>query len=355
LIGAASAVAGHSTASHGVVFVQTNEPSGNNIDVFDRGVDGRLTLAGRYATGGSGAVAAPGTQTDPLGSQGSLALTSDGHTLVGVNAGTDTISSFQVDGDRLHLRSTVSSGGQFPTTVAVNNELVYVGNAGGVGIVRGFRLHGSRLVAIAGSSRSLGLANSSPPNFLTTIGQVGFSPDGSKLLVTTKAGTTAIDVFQVEKDGTLSESPVVSPAANPVPFAFTSGSGRIVDAEAGTSSVTTYALDAAGTLSDPRSVSDGEAALCWITRLGQVYYGSNTGSNDVSSFTVDASGQPALLQAIAAKTDPGPIDLSGSNGYLYVETASGTVDEFAVNGGGSLTPIGTVSGLPAEIEGIVAS
>src|SRR5438874_4961716 len=229
-------------------------------------------------------------------------------------------------------------------------------NSGGTGIVQGFSIRGSRLVPISGSARSLGLANSDPPFFLTSPGQVGFTPDGSKLLVTTKASTSSIDVFSVGPDGRLSATPVVNPSATPVPFAFTFGSGRLVDGEAGTSSVTTYVVDAGGTLSDPRSASDGQTALCWILRVGDVYYVSNTGSNDLSSFTVDSAGQPALLQAVAATTNPGPIDLATSGGYLYAETGTnGTVDGFAVNSDGTLTPIGTVAGLPPGLEGIAAS
>jgi 6-phosphogluconolactonase (cycloisomerase 2 family) len=75
----------------------------------------------------------------------------------------------------------------------------------------------------------------------------------------------------------------------------------------------------------------------------------------LSSFTIDASGQPSLLQAVAVTTDPGPIDLADSGGYLYVESGpTGTVEEFAVNRDGTLTPIGTVTGLPVGMEGIAA-
>jgi hypothetical protein len=261
-----------------------------------------------------------------------------------------------VHGDRLQLRSIVSSGGQFPASVAIHGRLIYVLNSGGSGIVSGFWLRGSHLVPIAGSARSLGLANGDPPNFLTSPGQVGFTPDGGQLLVTTKASTSSIDAFRVGGDGRLSASPVVNPSATPVPFAFTFGSGRLVAGEAGTSSLTTYVLDAGGTLSSPLSASDGQTALCWVLRIGSVYFVSNTGSSDLSSFTVDASGQPSLLQAIAATTNPGPIDLATSGGYLYAETGiNGTVDEFAVNGDGSLSSIGTVTGLPPGLEGIAAS
>ena len=356
LVGAAPALANDQQGRGGVVFVQTNELSGNKIDVFDRGSDGRLSLEASYPTGGLGGAAAPGAESDHLASQGSLALAADGKTLIAVNAGSDTVTSFRVHGDRLQLRSIVSSRGQFPNSVAVHDGLVYVLNAGGTGIVSGFSLRGSYLVPIAGSARSLGLANGNPPNFLTAPGQVGFTPDGSQLLVTTKASTSSIDVFAVGPDGRLSATPVVNPSATPVPFAFTFGSGRLVDGEAGTSSVTTYVVDAGGTLSDPRSASDGQAALCWILRIGDLYVVSNTASNDLSSFTVDAAGTPSLLQAIAATTNPGPIDLAASGGFLYAETgANGTVDEFSVNGDGTLNPIGTVTGLPPGIEGIAAS
>ncbi|HET7554949.1 MAG TPA: hypothetical protein VFJ75_04785, partial [Gaiellaceae bacterium] len=178
-----------------------------------------------------------------------------------------------------------------------------------------------------------------------------------ELLVTTKASTSSIDVFAVGHDGRLSAAPVANPSATPVPFAFTFGAGgRLVAGEAGASSVTTYAVVAGGTLSDPRSASDGQAALCWIQGVGDVYFVSNTGSNDLSSFAVGPDGQPTLLRAVAATTSAGPIDLASSGGYLYAETGlAGTVDEFQVGPNGTLTSIGSVTGLPPGLEGIAAS
>src|SRR5207247_738580 len=254
----------------------------------------------------------------------------------------------RVHGDRLQLRSIVSSGGQFPASVAVNDRLVYVLNSGGTGIVQGFWIRGSRLVPIAGSARSLGLANGDPPNFLTAPGQVGFTPDRHQLLVTTKASTSTIDVFQVGHDGLLSATPVVNPSATPVPFAFTFGpGGRLVDGEAGASSVTTYLIGQDGTLADPKSQSDGQVALCWIERVGRFYFVSNTGSNTLSAFGVGGDGQPVLVNAVAANTNPGPIDLASSGHFLYAETGlTSTIDEFRVEQDGTLVSIGTVTGLP---------
>ena len=51
---------GHGNGHGGsVVWVQTNEMSGNHIVVYDRASDGTLSQAGTYATGGNGGAAAP--------------------------------------------------------------------------------------------------------------------------------------------------------------------------------------------------------------------------------------------------------------------------------------------------------
>jgi 6-phosphogluconolactonase (cycloisomerase 2 family) len=343
--------------SGSVVWVQTNVASGNNIVVFDRSHDGSLSQAGTYATGGNGGVAAPGTESDHLASQGSLVYDARHSLLIAVNAGSDTVTTFKVHGDRLQGSSVVSSGGQFPASIAVSGRLVYVLNSGGTGIVQGFWIRGHHLRAIPGSERSLGLANTNPPNFLSSPGQVGFSPNGRKLLVTTKTSGSMIDVFRVRRDGMLSATPVANPSATPVPFAFTfTPQGRLASGEAGASSLTTYALGRDGTLSDPLSASDGQTALCWIVRAGGFYYVSNTGSNNVSSFTVGADGMPTLLAAVAAPTDLGPIDNTVSGRYLYVQTGlAGTVDGFRINADGSLTSVGSVTGLPVGQEGIASN
>lgn len=339
-----------------VVFVQTNQPDGNQIVVFDRRHDGRLDRAGTYPTGGLGGTAAPGNESDRLASQGSLVYDRSHHLLIAVNAGSNTISAFKVHGDRLRLVDVEPSGGQFPASIGVHGELAYVLDAGGTGIVQGFRVSRHGLTPIAGSTRSLGLANSTPPNFLTSPGQVGFAPDGRQLLVTTKASTSSIDVFAVGTDGLLSAAPVVNPSATPVPFAFTFAGGRLVSGEAGASSVTTYAIGLGGTLGDAKSASDGQVALCWIVRVGDVFFVSNTGSNTLSSFRIGAGGQPTLLSAVAAVTNPGPIDLASSGGFLYAETGlTGTVDGFVVGHDGTLVPIGSVGGLPPGLEGIAAT
>src|SRR5215204_2943067 len=173
-----------------LVFVQTNELNVNRVVVFRRQAGGLLERKDTYETRGRGGAAAPGTESDRLASQGSLVYDAGHRLLLAVNAGSDSISVFRVRGERLRLSDIDSSGGDFPASIAVYGDLVYV-------------------------------LNTDPPNFLTSPGQVGFTPDGKKLLVTTKASKSTIEIFHVQSDGRLSRTPVSNPSATPVPFAFT--------------------------------------------------------------------------------------------------------------------------------------
>jgi 6-phosphogluconolactonase (cycloisomerase 2 family) len=353
---------GHGEGKDGrLVFVQTNEVDGNRIVVFEREHDGKLDREGTYATGGRGGIATPGTESDRLASQGSLVYDERRSLLFAVNAGSDSVSVFRVRGERLVLTDVDPSGGDFPASIAVHRNLLFVLNAGNEGRVQGFRIHGHHLHPLPGSNRSLGLANTDPPNFLTSPGQVGFTPDGRKLIVTTKASRSTIEIFEVSRDGRLSRDPVVNPSATPVPFAFTFDPfGRLVSGEAGMSVVTTYTIGRDGRLADPQSLSDNQVALCWIVQARGYYYVSNTGSNTLSGYRIDPSGRPTLITptGVVASTPAGPIDMavSGNERFLYAQTGSaGTVEVFHVERNGTLTRLQSVAGLPVGMEGIAAS
>lgn len=324
--------------SSNVVFVQTNDPAGNSIDVFNRNADGTLTFVKSYATGGNGGRES-GAMSDALASQGSLVLLPKEGLLLAVNAGSNTISVFETSGAKLHLEKVLPSGGSFPVGFGVDDPLVYVLNAGGSGTVSGFRVTDGSLHPIAGSARTLGLANSIPPFFLSSPAEVGFSPSGSQLLVTTKTNGT-VDVFSVGNDGRLSAAPVKNAEAG-VPFSFVfGGDGKLILNFAGTSSLETFTLNPGGTI-DPAgaAVSDGQVAACWTTPAAGFEYVSNTGSNDVSQFHV-SGGVVTLVNPVAATNIPGAIDSSRAGGFLYVQSGlSSAVYVFAIGGGGSLTQI----------------
>jgi len=81
----------------GAVFTMSNAAGGNAALAFSRAADGSLTAAGSFATGGLGS-------GNGLGSQGSVAITDDGRYLLVVNAGSNDVSSFAVEGASLELR-----------------------------------------------------------------------------------------------------------------------------------------------------------------------------------------------------------------------------------------------------------
>jgi 6-phosphogluconolactonase (cycloisomerase 2 family) len=329
----------------GAVFVQNNSTDGNGIAAYHRNADGTLTYLTTYATGGIGG-RQTGAGSDPLASQGSLLLIPEAGLLLAVNGGSDSISVFRVEGDRLHLSQVISSGGSFPTGFAVRDDLVYVQDGGGDGAVSGYRISGDKLHPIEGSTRTLYLGNTPNPFFLASTAEVGFTPDGAHLIVTTKTHGT-VDVFSVRPDGRLSSTPVKNVAAGPVPFAFVfDTSGRLVLNFAGTSSLETFTVNDDNTITPVGApVGDTQAALCWVTSAASYQYTSNTASGSISQFRVMHDGSVALVNPTAAINIPGATDSGAAGGsFLYVQSGTtGTVHVFAIGAGGSLTRIQVIS------------
>jgi 6-phosphogluconolactonase (cycloisomerase 2 family) len=346
---------GYPGASH-AVFVQTDATSGNHVVAYHRAADGALSPAGSYPTGGLGGVLG-GSVVDHTASQGSLTYDPWHGLLYAVNAGSNTVSVFAVSGDHLALRQVLGSGGTFPVSVAVHGDLVYVVNALDGGSLQGYRVLGGVLAPLPGSSRALGLNPTASPQFTNTPGQVAFTPDGSRLIVTTKANGNDIDVFDVGFGGRLSAAPVVNSEPGTVPFAITFDShGHLVIAEAGTNALATFTISGHGTLTNLDATGTGQAATCWVAPAGRFLFASNAGSAAESGFTSAADGQLTLLGATA--TDAGTVDASAAAGgrFLYVQTGgAGIVDEYAVGAGGTLSQIGSVT-VPDAVggEGIVA-
>jgi DNA-binding beta-propeller fold protein YncE len=340
-----------------VVFVQTDNTAGNEIVAYHRASDGTLQLAGSYPTGGLGGQLA-GSVVDHLASQGSLRYDPAHGLLLAVNAGSNTVSVFQVRGDSLSRPRVIGSGGTFPVSIAVHGNLAYVLNALGGGSVQGYRIGSGGLIPLPGSNRPLGLDPTASPQFTNTPGQVAFSPDGSQLIVTTKANGNDIDVFGVRNDGRLSASPVVNSEPGTVPFAISfDRAGHLAIAEAGPNALATFALSPSGSVTLISQVGTGESATCWVARVHGLFFASNAGSGSVSGLSAGRNGQLTLLGQTS--TDPGTVDAAASPGgrQLYVQTGgNGIVDEFAVGAGGTLTELGsvTVAGAVGG-EGIVAA
>ncbi|WP_432832463.1 lactonase family protein [Dactylosporangium sp. CA-092794] len=341
----------------GSVFVLTDNLSANTVVAFDRGPGGALRQTGVYRTGGRGGQL-DGSVVDHTASQGALALDRAAGLLYAVNPGSDTLTVFGVHGDRLDRQQAISSGGAFPVSVAVHGDLVYVLNGRGGGSIQGYRRVGRALVRVLAWHRTLGLDAAATPEFTHTPGQVAFTPDGTRLIITTKAGSNAIVVFTVDRRRGPSAQPVVHTEPGAVPFAVAfDPAGRLVVAEAGPNAVATFRLGRDNTLTPLGGAATGQAATCWIVATGDRVYTANAGSGNLSGYTVTGGGELRSLGTFA--TGGGQVDVAATpdGRYLYAQTgADGHLVALRVGPGGTLTAIGEVA-VPGAVggEGVVAS
>jgi 6-phosphogluconolactonase (cycloisomerase 2 family) len=335
----------------GAVYAQTNDPAGNAVQVFHRSADGSLSAGPAVPTGGLGSGGS-------LGSQGALTLSESGRWLLAANAGSDSVSLLRVGKDGgLELADVAPSGGSRPISVTASGNLVYVLDAGS-DAVSGLRLTHGSLSPIPGSTQSLSGTGVGPA-------QVEFARRGRVLIVTEK-NTNLIDTFRVGPEGRAG-AVHTTPSAGQTPFGFAVKGRSILVSEAfggaaGASATSSYAVSPGGAVRTVSpSVADGQSAACWVAALGNrsSVYVANTGSNDVSRYTVRHSGGLSLQEGNAGSTGAAPADmaLSDDDGYLYVLNGSaGTVSGFAVNRDGSLSSLGTTTGLPAGVQaGLAAS
>ena len=347
----------------GAVYMMTNQVAGNQLAVFARDNQGRLEFPFFYPTGGIGTGGG-------LGEQGAIAIDDAGDTLYLVNAGSDTISVFDLSGKVPNLIQVVPSGGTFPNSITVSNKLLYVLNAGGsqggVDSITGFKVAGSgKLTPLANSTRGL-----SAPSVLPA--QVRFSPDNQWLVVTERNGNN-IDIFKVRDDGTTS-SPTFTPSPVTDTFGFVFDSaGFLVVTQANNGappgSVSSYQILANGTAQAITNtlVTGTQLAPCWnaITSNGKYVYTVNTASASISAIEVDShTGTLTLLNPVGAgglagllPPGSGPNDtIILGNDVLYVNVAgTGQLAAFTIAKDGSLdelflSPAGT---LPPHASGLV--
>ncbi len=332
----------------GAVYALSNSVAGNAVLVYERAADGSISYAGSYATGGLGTGGG-------LGSQGAVTLSGDGRILLAVNADSHSVSTFAVEPDGLDLRDVESSSGLRPTSVAEQNGLVYVLNAGVPNSIAGFRLDAKgALTPIAGSVRSLAAAQTTPS-------QIAIAPGGDALVVTERA-TNSIMTWSLGKDGIPGASYVfASGGAGPFGFGFGHRGTLIVSDAAGTSGASSYRLDGASVQTISSLVPSMRTAACWtvVTKDGRFAYVTNGGTGDVTGLRIDEDRSLSLLSpnGVDATVGGAATDaaLAGNSRFLYVRNpALAKIDAFRIAGDGSLTHVGVVNGLPSTAAGLVS-
>lgn len=185
------------------------------------------------------------------------------------------------------------------------------------------------------------------------------------MLVVTEKATNIIDTYTVDDYG-IATGPVSHASSGITPFGFSFNKrGILIVSEAfggaaNASTVSSYALHKGSLRLLSASVPDLQSAVCWIvvTKNGKFAFGSNTGSNNISSYSVGRDGTLTLLASVAASTGAAPIDMAlrGNSKFLYVlNSTAHSIDVLRVDrGNAQLTQVTSVSGLPTGANGLVA-
>jgi 6-phosphogluconolactonase (cycloisomerase 2 family) len=351
---------------NGAVFTMTNAvtetpekvgppvytPAPNAVIMFSRDANGMLTSDGSFATGGDGGLRSG--PPDPLVSQGSLVLTQDGKWLLAVNAGSNSISVFQVEKNKLSLVGATPSGGNFPVSITIFGNEVFVLNAGTMSNITGFTLSNTgTLTPIAGSTRLVIGAS-----VMSVFSQVGFDNTGKWLIVTDKSDSLIL-AFPVSSG--IPGAEVKSTSDGPAPFGLAfDGQDHLLVVQAGNSAVASYSVMPSGMLSPiVEAFNPTSSTACWIVKdqMGNVFT-TNPGSMNISSYEdLDNSGNVGWLNPSAASgittIDEG---ITNNSQYLYALAPGVGIDGYKISFDGSLKMVGTftATGITATSQGLAA-
>jgi 6-phosphogluconolactonase (cycloisomerase 2 family) len=278
----AGALAAAEANASSFVYTMTNPTGPNSIASFHRDPNtGSLSFAALYPTGGNGHRQAVATTQSSIVTNGTF--------LYAVNAGSNDISAFAIEGDGSlrSIGSPIVSGGLAPTTLALYGNLLYVGNQGASRTpanYTGFLVNtDGSLSPLPDSTVTLGIGDG--------ITDVLFDSTGSRLFgVRLKAG--AIDMFSVAPTGKLA---AITTIAAPAPFG-----AEFNPANAGQLLVTLVGLPGAGSyavLPDTLNLSGNAVDSkskdpCWtaITKSGAFLWTSNFRPSTLSLFSINSDG-----------------------------------------------------------------
>jgi len=310
-----------------LVVTMTNDSDTNQIKVYD--ADTRVLLQ-TLSTHGKGGVGGNARGIKQL----------EGTLVAVVNNGSNTVALFRRDGDRLRFDKLVSTSSA-PVSLDFANDHLYVA---GATTVDSFVLHESSVQWLDGTT-DLTLAGGGLPPVGSTA-QIGVTGK-RQLLVTLKTDPEpgTVDIVSLDR-GTVTGSPaaVSAPQGTLTPFGFATyrdGSALITLAHSNQDG-----LFRDGSFASV--VEAGQAASCWMTRVGKYVFVANTGSRTISRLV--GTGSHVFVDApIAANVPTGaPADIDAVAGVLgVIDHGAGQshLSVFSYNRFGELTPAGAPIGV----------
>jgi 6-phosphogluconolactonase len=313
------------TASNGInqdmaearsfVYTITNPDGANAIAAYERNRQtGELTFRATYPTGGLGT----GSIID---SQSPLVVNAAGTFLYAVNARSNSISVMAIrkDGSLEAVGAPVASRGVEPSSLALNNDLLYVANKGDGATppnYTGFRV---------GVDGTLGrIKRRVELNIGDNPTQVLFSRTGEKL-IGLRLGGRIIDCFMViRQNGRLRPLAQLGNQTGPFAAAFSpTNDTRLVVSDVRLPGAVSYSVSEQGQINQITAVSNApDRAACWIAihNNGIYVWLANTGSSTLSLYTINDNGSLNLIgnhSTLAFGRAPFEIVLDKDSQFLY--------------------------------------
>ena len=275
--------------------VMTNDPVSNQIKVYDAKTK---VLLQTLSTQGKGGVAGNARGVKQY----------NGQLFAAVNNGSNTVTLYRRDGDRLKFAGLVTTTSA-PVSIDFGNHHMYVA---GATTVDSFVLHRDNVGWMDGTT-GLELAGGGAPSNGSTA-QVGVI-DEDRLLVTLKTDPDpgTVDVVALHDGAIAGAVPTVvsAPAGTLTPFGFSVYSD-------GTAVITLAHSSQDGLFRNGAFISvigAGQAAPCWTTKAGKYVFTANTITRVIgtgSNIFVDS------LVAATITTGGAPTDIDADKGVLGV-------------------------------------
>ncbi|KAH9975199.1 hypothetical protein BJV74DRAFT_782101, partial [Russula compacta] len=366
----------------------SNEPSGNFVVSADIGSDGKLTLArgvfadGRGEHGDDGGKNGP----DPLFSQGVVKANAAAGLVATANPGSNTISLFKIDQNTpsvlTSFGSPVSSGGEFPMSVAFNKNgtMLCALNGGAVNGVQCFNIDKNLgLVPQANTLRTLNLNQTTPPTGPAgSTSHIIFSEDQKSLVAAVKGNPDAnltgfLASWDVQDDNSLSANftRIGTPQGGNLPFSLGIIPGKnsflVTDAAIGVD-IFNFANGAQALAANTQNSSsalaiNNQTAVCWNAfspKTGN-FYVSDIGTSLVTEVAVGDDLKGSVVKQYPTQNGAATIDLEvgavGNKNFLYVMMPNVTaIQVMTLNGPGDATPLQTLDvETPAKAAGLTLS
>jgi len=259
----------------------------------------------------------------------------------------------------------VSSGGEFPTSVAFSTakNMVCVVNGGEINGVQCYKPDEKLgLVALPNTNRPLNLPQTTPPTGPPgSVSDILFSEDSKRLLVSVKGVPPTpgfVASWDVADDGALSANFTASPPAQGglLPFSMTliPGKNAVLATDAGigfsTFDLSTLGAGGAGTAKSQVFPITGQGATCWssFSQKTQSFFLTDIRTDIVTEVAVadDLSGKIVKQYPLVpgSATIDNAIASLPNNDFLYVLSANATsIDVLALNGQGQAAKLQTLN------------